>query len=144
MLNSFRNLLDNTTSAISSAVSGHSEEHLLYCKAYAAVLTLVTSADFEFEAKEFEGASKFLETDAVLSDNALTLTALDLFRKETAAIKKVMKEGNIEFPSVQTELIIDVRKCPEEFEDHLRGVISQLRGMSENERERSVIDRINL
>lgn len=114
-----------------------------YAKSYAAMLCLGVSADFEFDVEEFNQASQFMEQDAVLTRENMTLRAVEFFRGYSNAIKDVMCANSLDFPSVQTEMIAEVRSCPEEYKSHLRGVIAQLRSVS-GPKEVAIFDRINL
>jgi len=114
-----------------------------YAKSYAAMLCLGVSADFSFDVEEFNQASRFMENDQVLTQSAMTLRAVEFFRGYANAISDVMKSDNLDFPTVQTEMIYEVRQCPEEYKQHLRNVIAQLRSVS-GPTEIAVFDRINL
>lgn len=114
-----------------------------YAKSIAAVLVLGVSADFEFDVEEFQAASLFIEGDEVLTRENMTLRAVDFFRGYSKAIKDVMSGTSIDFPSTQTEMIHEVRQCPEEYKAHLRKVIDQLRSVS-GDAEKAIFDRINL
>lgn len=114
-----------------------------YAKSYAAMLTLAVSADFEFDVEEFQQASVFMERDAVLNDTGMILRAVEFFRAYTNAIKDIMNANSLDFPSIQTEMIAEVRDCPDEYKAELRAVIAQLRSVS-GPKEQAIFDRIDL
>lgn len=126
-------------SAIPASVSPANQ----YAKSYAAMLCLGVSADFDFDVQEFNQAANFMEQDNVLTRENMTLRAVEYFRGYANAIHEVMDGQSLDFPTVQTEMIYEVRQCPEEFKHHLRQVISTLRSVS-GPTEQQVFDRINL
>ncbi len=97
-----------------------------YAKSFAAVLCLIVSADFEFDAKEFKDASQFIEQDNFLRREGLTRRTLNYFKAYCETIKKVMKEDSIEFAGMQTTMIAEARDVPEEYEAMLGMLINQL------------------
>lgn len=126
-------------SAIPSSLNAENQ----YAKSIAAVLVLGVSADFEFDVQEFRDASLFIEQDSILAKENMTLRAVEFFRGYSNAIQTVMSGDNLKFPTVQTEMIHEVRQCPDEYKDHLRSVISTLYSVSE-QAERDIFDRIKL
>lgn len=114
-----------------------------YAKSFGALLCLGVSADLEFDVQEFQQASAYIERDISLRNDGMTVRAIEYFRGYCDAIKKVMQDGNLEFPSVQTEMIAEVRNCPEAYVNRLRAVIAELRSIS-NPQEAAVLDRIAL
>lgn len=114
-----------------------------YAKSYAAMLCLGVSADFEFDVEEFNQAAIFMESDPVLTSTSMTLRAVEFFRGYSNAIKVVMNTGDLTFPTVQTEMIHEVRQCAAEHKEHLRSVIASLRSVS-GPKEIAIFDRINL
>lgn len=114
-----------------------------YAKSFGALMCLAVSADQDFEVNEFREASIFIESDQILRAEGMTTRAVEYFRGYSNAIKEVMTEGSLDFPSVQTELISEVRDCPEEFRGSLRSVIAKLSSVS-GDAERAIFARINL
>lgn len=114
-----------------------------YAKSFGALMCLAVSADLEFEIEEFRQASAYTERDPVLRQENMTTRAIDYFKGYCDAIKQVMTEGNLEFPSMQTEMIAEVRSCPSEYQSTLRSVIAELRTIA-NTQELAVLDRIDL
>lgn len=114
-----------------------------YAKSFAAVLILAISADNKFEMEEFKQASIFMEKDETLRNADMTTRAVEFLRSYASAVKEVMAEDNISFPSMQTELIADIRNCPDEYKRTLRGVIDVLKTISDGD-ELAVLNRINL
>ncbi|CAL9963288.1 hypothetical protein VPHD148_0077 [Vibrio phage D148] len=126
-------------SALPASVSPENQ----YAKSYASLLCLGVSADFEFDVAEFNQAANFMEQDAILTSTSMTLRAVEFFRGYANAITEVMSDKSLDFPTVQTEMIYEVRQCPEEYKHHLRHVISTLRSVS-GPKEIAIFDRINL
>lgn len=114
-----------------------------YAKSFAAVLTLAVSADFTFDRDEFAQASIFIERDVFLRNNSLTRRAIDYFKAYCDDIKSVMKEDNIDFPAVQTELIAEVRNVPSEYRQQLGHMIQTLLPVCSTQ-EQEVLRRIEL
>lgn len=114
-----------------------------YAKSFGALMCLAVSADFEFEVEEFNQASIFIESDPILRREGMTTRAIEFFRGYSNAIKDVMCSRNIDFPGIQTEMIAEVRQCPEEYKSELRTVISRLRSVS-GPKEIAIFDRIAL
>ena len=135
----FKKAKDMAFSALPSSVAPENQ----YAKSYAAMLTLAVSADFELDVAEFQQASIFMEKDAVLTQTSMTLRAVEFFRAYTVTIKDVMCAESLDFPSIQTEMIHEVRECPAEYVHALRAVIAELRAISDP-LEQAVFDRINL
>lgn len=114
-----------------------------YAKSFAAVLCLVVSADFEFNSDEFKGACEFIESDAFLRETNLTTRTLEFFKSYCKGIKEVMSVDNIDFPTVQTELIAEVRNVPEQYKSSLQNLINTLIPVCSHI-EAQVLRRINL
>lgn len=130
------------TAAFKAIPSSLSPENQ-YAKSYASLLCLGVSADFSFDVGEFNQASIFMEQDEVLTSTGMTLRAVEFFRGYANAITDVMNAKNLDFPSVQTEMICEVRQCPEVYKNHLRQVIRTLRSVSDTA-EIAIFDRISL
>ncbi len=114
-----------------------------YARSFGALMCLAVSADLEFETEEFQQASMYTERDSLLRRDGTTTSSISYFKGYCDTIKKVMRQDNLDFPSVQTEMIAEVRKCPEEYKATLRAVIADLRpkgGPAEN----AIFDRIDL
>lgn len=114
-----------------------------YAKSFAAVLCLAVSADMEFDFQEFSQASVFIENDAFLRHIGLTQRANEFFKMYCDQIQKVMQQGNVMFPSVQTEMIAEARNVPAEFRSELKKLVEQLRPMCSGV-EITVLNRIAL
>lgn len=140
MMNS---LFEKAKLAAFAAIPGSMNAENQYAKSMAAVLVLGVSADFDFDVKEFQDASLFMERDVVLTRENMTLRAVEFFRGYANAIKDVMSGSNLDFPATQTEMIYEVRQCPDEYKHHLRSVIATLRSVS-GPAEQAIFDRIAL
>lgn len=114
-----------------------------YAKAFAATLCLAVSADFKFDMEEFTQASIFIESDPFLRERVLTKRTVEFFKAYCDDIKKVMKEDNIDFPALQTEMIAEVREVPSEYVGSIRELIRKLIPVCEPQ-EKAVLERINL
>lgn len=136
-------LFERAKTAAFSAIPGSMNPENQYAKSIAAVLVLGVSADFSFDVSEFNDASQFIERDVILTNENMTLRAVEFFRGYANAINEVMKADNLDFPTTQTEMIYEVRQCPEEYKAHLRSVISTLRTIS-GPAEIAIFDRIAL
>lgn len=136
-------LFEKAKRAAFAAIPSSMNAENQYAKSIASVLVLGVSADFDFDVEEFQQASIFMERDEVLTEENMTLRAVDFFRGYSNAIKDVMTADNLDFPSVQTEMIHEVRQCPDEYKAHLRNVIATLRSVSGPD-EQAIFDRIAL
>lgn len=114
-----------------------------YAKSYAAAMCLLVSADFRFDMDEFQQAARFMEMDRVLTDENLTARAASYFRGYIDSIQDVMDSRNLDFPTIQTELIMEVRKVTDEYHPALKGMLDQIWSASGPD-ERDIIKRINL
>ena len=114
-----------------------------YAKSYAASLTLLVSADFSFDVGEFQQAAMFLEKDPVLTETGMVVRAVEFFRAYTNALKDVMCANNIDFPTIQTEMIAEVREVPAEYKAALRSMLNTLGSVCGPD-EKAIIYRINL
>ena len=114
-----------------------------YAKSLAAVLCLLVSADREFDAKEFDEASQFIEQDDKLRAQGLTQRTNTYFTTYCNRVKPTMGHDNIEFSAMQTDLVAEARSCIEPFNMQLKEHIVALRiGCSDVEI--AALDRINL
>ena len=114
-----------------------------YAKSYAAAMCLLVSADFEFEVEEFNQAATFMEKDPVLDREKLIPQATQYFREYTEAIKDVMCASSLDFPTIQSEMISEVREVPDAYRQDLKNMLDTIRRVS-GDLERKIIDRINL
>ena len=126
-------------SAIPTSVSPGNQ----YAKSLGALMCLGVSADLLFEVEEFQQASAFIEKDAILRQEGLTTRAVEYFKGYSNTIREVMHSDNLDFPSIQTKMISEVRECPDEFVDELRAVITMLRTVA-GPLETAIFNRIDL
>lgn len=136
-------LFEKAKRAAFSALPASMSPDNQYAKSYAAMLCLGVSADFDFDVEEFNQAAVFMEKDRVLTESNMTLRAVEFFRGYSNAINEVMSDKSMDFPTVQTEMIYEVRQCPEEHKSHLRSVINTLKSVS-GPKEQAVFARIEL
>lgn len=114
-----------------------------YARSFGALMCLAVSADLEFDTEEFQQASIFIERDAKLRSDGTASRAIEYFRGYCATIEKVMNQGSLEFPGIQTELISEVRSCPAEYTTALKRVVEALYQMGGPD-EKAIFDRIDL
>ena len=138
-----KKLLNKAVAQVMAVVPASLSPENQYAKSVAAVLCLLVSADQKFEPKEFDGACNFIANDEFLRREGLTQRTTEYFRMYCNDMQQVMVTDQIAFPSVQLDLITEVREVPNQYKTQLRTLIKTLITISEPT-EVAVLNRINL
>lgn len=139
-----KSILNRITTTVMEQIPNALSPDNQYAKSMAAVLCLLVSADREFDTKEFDDASQFIEADTKLRAEGLTQRTINYFTLYCNRIKETMKPDDITFSTMQTELVAEARACEEPYNMMLKEHIEVLKNTCVNPCEVAVLDRIKL
>lgn len=134
---SVESLMDGALAGIKNLTNSGSQ----YGRSYAAALTLLVAADFEFDSREFSAAVHFIQDDTRLREMNLTVETIEYFQEYTKAIKEVMCQSDFAFPIVQAKMVEEVRKVPSDYKGHILTMVNTIAQVSGPE-ERHIADMI--